>query len=217
MITKSLQTTTGKIRVNIPTDLSEITLAQMIELESEIGSVTSIVPELTKEVIDNIVSINDLVDIQDRILSLAHQIGYCYQELKMPERVVFGGKSYDVPKNLSIEPAGAYLVSRNLIADEINACNDLEKFRPSLTGCAKILANYFYCRVTGKIWAEQQAEDFVSEIVKLPITVVLPIAAFFFRNANNLYRPKMRLSQVIRQKLNEKRALKILRSSNTSI
>ena len=214
MIIKTIQTTTGRKKLTIPTSLAEITLGQMIELEKD-GNPGIIVEGLTDELFDNIVAIQDRNDIEQRILSLAHQIGYCYQELKIPDRVKFGKDWFDVPKNLSIEPAGAYLVSRNIIADEMNKCEDLEHFRPSLNACAKLLANYFYCRVTGDVWGEQQAESFVSEVLKLPVTVALPIARYFFLNYPNLLNQNRSLWQAVKQIWNEKRVLRNLKNSNT--
>ena len=183
MITKQVQTLTGKIRLQIPTELTEITLGSMIAMESATGNEIPLIPDLTAEVCDNIVNVSDLIDIRERILSLAHKIKYQYQETKLPEKLL----GVKVPQNLSIEPAGAYLVCRDLIAEEINRHitefgeDEWEQhFQPSLNTCALILANYFYCRVTGELWNEQKAEEFRSEVLKLSVAESLPVARFFF-------------------------------------
>ena len=47
---------------------------------------------------------------------------YCYNKTKIPNYIILDGRQIKVLNNLSIEPAGAYLVCRDLIADEINKC-----------------------------------------------------------------------------------------------
>src|ERR1051325_1966645 len=116
MIVKTVQTLTGKIRLQIPTELTEISLGAMIAMESATGNEIPLIPDLTEEVVNNITNVQDLIDIRERVLSLAHKIKYQYQETKLPEKLM----GVKVPQNLSIEPAGAYLVCRDLIADEIN-------------------------------------------------------------------------------------------------
>ncbi|HXP53154.1 MAG TPA: hypothetical protein VN922_24635 [Bacteroidia bacterium] len=216
MITKTVQTLTGRIRLNIPTELSEITLGAMIEMESATGNSIPLIPELTEDVVNNITDIADLIDIRERILSLAHKIKYQYQETKLPAKLI----GVKVPSNLSIEPAGAYLVCRDLIAEEINKHIELHgeddwqsHFHPSLNTCALILSNYFYSRVTGELWNEQKAEEFQEQVLTLSVAEALPVARFFIRSYPDLCLPKISLWQVFKQKLREKRALRNLRSS----
>jgi hypothetical protein len=217
MIVKQVQTLTGKIKLNIPTELTEITLGQMIAMELATGNEIPLIPDLTESMVNNIVNIADLVDIRERVLSLAHKIKYQYSETKLPDKLM----GVKVPSNLSIEPAGAYLVCRDLIADEINKHIETygeeewqENFHPSLDTCASILANYFYCRVTGKLWNEQKTEEFKREVLKLSVAEALPVARFFFLNYNNLYRPKMNLFQAFRLQLRKKLISHRLRNSN---
>jgi hypothetical protein len=232
---QNLKTLSGNIKIKIPTNLSEVTLGSMIEMQSLADGSNEIplIPGLTAEIVENIIEYQDLIDIRERILSLAHQIKYCYIETKVPEYITIGTKQVKrfwyyktvpnrikVINNLSIEPAGAYLSSRDLIVDEINKCivefgedNWQTNFVPSLDACAGILANYFYCHATGQLWNEQKAEAFKSEILKLSIQDTLPIARFFFRNFNNLYKPKTPLWQVLRQIWKEKLALRRIKNS----
>jgi hypothetical protein len=229
MITRTLSTLQGKIKIHIPERHSEITLGQMIAMQSASVDIP-IIPELTEDVVNNIINIDDLIQIRERVLSLAHQIRYCYAESAIPETIAFGrvktwrgwkDRKVKVIRNLSIEPAGAYLCSRDLIADEINRHiaefgedEWKENFTPSLDCCAGILANYFYCRVTGKLWSEQAAEAFRAEILNLPVSEALPVARYFFMNYNNLYRPKTSLWQAFKQQLKKRQVLKRLRNSN---
>lgn len=235
MITKSVRTLSGVVRLRIPTDLSEVTLSAMIAMQSvaEDSNEIPLIPGLDRQTVDNIIDFKDLIDIRERILSLAHQIQYCYNSKNIPTHITIGTRrnrwgrtvpnKIKVITNLSIEPAGAFLSSRDLIADEINKHIQIygedkwqENFVPSLDVCASILANYFYCTVTGELWNEQKAEVFKSEVLKLSIQDALPIARFFFLNYNNLFKPKTSLYQAFRQKLKSNLALRRLKNSHIS-
>jgi hypothetical protein len=233
MITKSIQTISGKVRINIPTSLTEITIGQMIKMESADGNEIPLIPQLTEDVVNNITNYQDLIDIRERVLSLAHKIKYEYKESKLPEFIVFGTKRtrfgfikenrIKVPKNLSIQPAGAYLACRDLIADEINRHINLygedgwqNNFVPSLKTCAMILAHYFYCPVTGQSWSDQKAEAFESEILKLSVQEALPVARFFIKAFPNLSQLKIGLWKTILQSWRNVRASRRIKNLNIS-
>ncbi len=226
MITKTLRTLNGKIKVKIPTGLDEISIGQMIEMNKlDLATAENIplMPGLTREVLDNVIDYNELVDLQQHVLSLAHQIKYCYNETAIPEFVYFGQTKVKVIRNLSIEPAGAFLASRDLIADEINKHiaeygedGWKENFNPSLDTVAMVLAHYFYCRVTGSLYVEQKAEEFKDEILKLPLQTALPIARHFFLSYPDLLQQKLSLLQLWRMKWKSALALRRLKSSRTS-
>jgi hypothetical protein len=128
-----------------------------------------------------------------------------------------------VIKNLSMEPAGAFLASKDLIADEINRHIDLygeddwkDNFVPDMNCIVMILAHYFYCRATGLPYSEQNAEDFRSEILKLPVQLALPIGRYFFLIYPNLLQQKVSLWEAMRQTWRKKRVLHRLKNSSTS-
>jgi hypothetical protein len=88
---------------------------------------------------------------------------------------------------LPVEPAGAFLAVRDIIADEINEHINLygeddwqEHLQPSLKACCHVLAYYFFCRATGKKYDEYEAEEFCEEVKKLRVTEALPVAKHFF-------------------------------------
>ncbi len=218
MITKTILTTSGKQKINIPTDLSEITLGELIDIGQG-----KLVPGITQEFCDNITNYADLEMIQEYILSLAHKIKYCY-ETELPRKITISGKTINVIKNLSIEPAGAYLCSRDLIADEINRHIEQfgedewkNNFSPSLERCAGLLANYFYCPVTGDLFSEQKAETFKSEILKLKVSEALPIARYFFLRYPNLSKQKISLWRAFKQIWKNAQVRRRLRNSVISI
>lgn len=138
----------------------------------------------------------EFLEFADAILSLSHQITYLYNSDEIPKKikVKVDGKDAEVKviRNLSIEPAGAFMAARDVIADEIAAHIELygdswqEYFNPSLTACSKVLGYYLYCRATDKPYDEYAAADFAETIKQLRVTEALPIAKHFFMSYPNL-------------------------------
>ena len=182
MIEKTLKTTDGKIRVRIPTVLNEITIGQMMAMQEKRQlddmDAISILSGVPKEDLYTVRNINDFQVFGNYVISLSQQIAYLYNSDIIPDKITFTLNNTRVTvgvlRNLSVEPAGAFLAARDIIADEINEHINLygeddwkEHFQPSLKSCCQILAHYFFCRATGKKYDEYQAEEFCEEIKKL--------------------------------------------------
>jgi hypothetical protein len=192
MIQKTLKTITGKLKVSIPSTLSEVTLGQMMQLQENSSlndlEAISILSGIPVEQLQNVQNMTDFATFGDVVLSLSHQIQHLYNSDAIPKKITFAtGSTVNVMSNLSIEPAGAFMAAREIIADEINEHIKLygdedwqQHFNPSLKACAQLLAHYFYCRATGKPYNEYEAEEFTTEIKKLRVTEALPIAKHFF-------------------------------------
>ena len=163
MIEKHLRSTSGKILLTIPTELHELTLGHLMALqEKEILDdldAISILSGTPKCELQNIKHIADLSEFGEGILSLSQQIKLLDEHNTLPVRVTFTikGRKVEVPviNNLAIEPAGAFMAAREIIADEIRQHiakygeqNWQETFQPSLRACCEILAQFFYCRAT---------------------------------------------------------------------
>jgi hypothetical protein len=219
MIEKTLKTTEGKLRVKIPGGLNEVTLGQMMEIQekpvlSDLEAI-SILSGLPIEQLQNVCNVNDLQVFGDAILSLSHQIKHLYNSDTIPKKVTFSSedcsKTINVISNLSVEPAGAFMAARDIIADEINEYikqygpdNWEEQFNPSLKACCQVLAHYFYCKATGKKYNEYEAEEFCNEIKKLRVTEALPIAKHFFTCYPGLSKQKINFFHRFRQFLRKK-------------
>ena len=189
MIEKTLQTTSRKLRVSIPTQLNEVTLGQMMDLQqtpdlNDIDAI-SILSGIPVNQLKAVLNFNDFQLFGDIVQSLSHQIAQLYNSDAIPDQIVLSANKITVKvmKNLSIEPAGAFMASREIIADEISECvktygeeNWQDYFNPSLKACCQLLAHYFYCKATGKPYNEYEAEAFTTEIKKLRVTEALPIA-----------------------------------------
>lgn len=195
MIQKTLKTTQGRINVKIPTVLSEITLGQMMELQETLElndlQAISILSGVPIEQIQNIADIEELHSFGEAVLSLSQQITNLYDSDNIPKKITFitdeKSITVNVIQNLAVEPAGAFMAARDIIADEIKEHiklleNDdsLQHFKPSLNACCQVLAHYFYCRATDKPYNEYEVDEFCNEIKKLRVTEALPIAKHFF-------------------------------------
>ncbi|MES2275480.1 MAG: hypothetical protein V4592_05630 [Bacteroidota bacterium] len=205
MIKQKITTTTGFIHLCIPEKLHEVTLSQLIQMQSAPGlsdlQAISILCNTPLSELQNISNGNDLQAISTPLLNIVHQIKYLYKSDAVPQKVTFiiAGKPVEVNvmKNLSVEPAGAFMAAREIIADEIakyitqhGEADWQQNFNPSLQACAQILAQYFYCRVTGKPYNEYAAAEFEEQVKQLPVTDALPIAKYFFLSYPNLSKPK---------------------------
>ncbi|MBD1383999.1 hypothetical protein IDJ75_01825 [Mucilaginibacter rigui] len=205
MIEKTLKTTHGKLRVKIPSQLNEVTLGQMMALQdnTNLGDLDAIsilsgvpVPDL-----QSVLDASDFMQFADAVLSLSHQIKYLYNSDEIPKTITveIDGKQIkiNVIRNLSIEPAGAFMAARDVIADEIadhikiyGEENWQDYFNPSLAACCKVLAYYFYSHVTGNRYDEYAAAAFTETIKQLRVTEALPIAKHFFMSYPNLSKPR---------------------------
>jgi len=230
MIEKTLKTIDGSLRVRIPTILNEITLGQMIEMQekhylNDLDAI-SILSGIPKHDLNNVINFDDFSIFGEYVQSLAHQIKYLYNSDIIPHNVTFMlGKRKVVVKvihNLSVEPAGAFLAARDIIADEINAHIGLygeenwkEYFQPSLKACCNVLAQYFFCRATGKKYDEYEAEEFNEEVKKLRVTEALPIAKHFFTCYPDLLKQKIGFFQRLHLYWRRKQVLRRLKNLNT--
>jgi hypothetical protein len=230
MIEKILKTTYGRLKIKIPTALTEVTLGQIMEIQEKPNlndlEAISILSGIPLWQLNHIRSIDDLQVFADHVLSLSQQVQTLYNSDSIPAKITFAGvnKSVQVMRNLSIEPAGAFMAAREIIADEINEHiskygqeNWQEQFNPSLKACCQVLAHYFFCRATGKKYNEYEAEEFCAEIKKLRVTEALPIAKYFFTCYPSLSKQKISCFHRLRQYWKKRLVSSPSRSLNTSI
>jgi len=230
MIEKTFRTTDGKLKIRIPTILNEITLGQMIEMQekhylNDLEAI-SILSGIPKEELNTVINFNDFQVFGEYVQSLAHQIKYLYNSELVPHKITFVlGKRQvmvNVINNLSVEPAGAFLAARDIIADQINIHINLygadhwkEHFQPSLRSCCCLLEQYFFCRTTGKKYNEYEADEFTEEVKKLKVTGALPIAKHFFTCYPDLLKQKIGFFQRLHLYWRRRQVLRRLKNLNT--
>jgi hypothetical protein len=191
MIKQKLKTITGNLAISIPTRLNEITLGQMMALQdaSDLNDIEaiSILSGIAADELKQVKNPHELLVFGEHMLSLSYQIKHLYNSDIIPQKITFWRhnkpRQVEVIKNLSVEPAGAFMAARDVISDEIT--EHIKKhgeenwqlyFNPSLKACCQVLAHYFYCRVTGNAYNEYAIETFTETIKKLRVTEALPIA-----------------------------------------
>jgi hypothetical protein len=229
MIEKTLKTTYGKLKIKIPGDLSEMSLGQLIDIQEKPDlndlEAISILSGLPVWQLNHVRSMGDLQVFGEHVLLLSQQIDQLYNSDAVPKKITLPmGKTIDVIQNLSIEPAGAFMVAREIISDEINGHiqqygteNWQQNFNPSLKACCQVLAHYFFCRATGKKYNEYEAEEFCNEIKKLRVTEALPIAKHFFSCYPNLSKQRTGFFRRLRLHWRKKLEYSLSGSLNISI
>ena len=205
MIQKTLQTLNGKLQVAIPTTLHELQLGQLMAMQAaeQLNDLQAIhiLSGVPLPALQHVKSFNELQVFNEHVLKLAHEIKALYNSEAIPKTVTFiidgQPRKVAVLKNLSVEPAGAFMAARDIIAEEINKHISMygeetwqQNFNPSLQTCSQVLAQYFYSPATGKGYDEQLAAEFTTEVNRMPVTDALPIARYFFLNYPNLSKQK---------------------------
>jgi len=231
MTKRKLKTVSGYLYINLPDQLNEITIGQLIELQErpDLNDVEaiSILSGIAVEELKNVSNMDDFRVFGDIVSSLSHQITHLYNSDAIPEYITFNNdktnRKVKVIYNLSVEPAGAFMAARDIIAEEINIQkakhgedNFSGHFNPSLKACCQVLAQYFYCKVTGKKYNEYEAEEFCAEIKKLRVTEALPIAKYFFTCYPSLSKPKTSYWRRARLHWKNVPGYNRLKNSNTS-
>lgn len=238
MTERILKTTEGKLQIQMPTQLNEVTLGQMMDLQAKPDitdiEAISILSGIPVTELQNIKNYDDLHQFGDVVLSLSYQIKYLYNSNEIPKEVIFiipeaDGTSLKktkvkVMQNLSVEPAGAFMAARDIIAEEITTHIKThgeddwqEHFNPSLNACCQVLAQYFYCRATGKKYNEYEVESFINEVKKLRVTEALPISKHFFTFYPSLSTVKTSFWHRLLPHLKKERASNRSKNLNTSI
>lgn len=231
MITRQLKTIDGKLTISIPSALHEITLGQLMQMQ-EVDKLTdldaiSILSGIAVEELKNVKDFNDFDVFAAAVLSISNQIKYLYSSDVIPKRVSFnvGAKRVEVDaiRNLSIEPAGAFMAAREIIADEIQRHIEQhgeedwqERFNPSLKACCQVLAHYFYCRATGNKYNDNQAQQFAETVKQIGVTEALPIAKHFFMSYPSLSKSKTGFWHRLRLLWSRKPAYNVSKSLSTS-
>ena len=232
MIEQKLNTVDGKLLVKIPTQINELTLGQLMAMQdkpylSDLDAI-SILSGVPVSELNNVKDVDDLQIFNEVIFALSQQIKSLYETEVIPKTVTFyidkNPVAVNVINNLSVEPAGAFMAARDIIADEISEHikkhgedNWQASFNPSLKACSQILGQYFYCKVTGKKYDEYEVEKFIETTKQLSVTEALPMARYFFYNYPGSLRRKPGFFKLLLLLWRKRQAYKHLKNLNISI
>jgi len=231
MIEKTLSTTHGKLSVAIPTTLQELTFGQLMKLQERPDlndlEAISILSGVPLHALKTVRHITEFGVFANAMLQLSHQLKYLHGRHDIPNYINFRINKrlvrVKVLNNLSIEPAGAFMAASDIIADEISEHikkygedTSLDDFVPSLNAQCRVLAHYFYGRVTNKRYDEYAAEEFTEEIKKLPVAEALAVSRHFFSCYPNLCKPKTAFWQPLYRFWKKKQASPSLKGSAMS-
>jgi hypothetical protein len=211
MIKKDFKTFDGKITISIPENLKELTIGQLAEMNEEpnrttfrLISILSYVPENT---LANLNCYLDLEALVPAFSSLLSQLNAGLGKMIVPSefQIRYKGrvKYVKVAKDLAFEPAGAYVQACSIIAEEIEiakqkyGANWRDNFGPSYRSQIRILANFFYQRVTGEKYNVEGVEDFYNTVKFLPVSIAVPVARYFFLKYPNLQKKKTSFWQAV--------------------
>src|ERR1700712_585791 len=93
MIQKTLRTTHGKLNVSIPTQLSEVTLGQLMEMQKKTDmndlDAISILSGIPVTGLKTVINFDDFQPFGDHVLSLSQQIKELYKNDNIPKKVKF--------------------------------------------------------------------------------------------------------------------------------
>lgn len=217
MFSTTLKTTEVKLSVQIPDAIQGITMGMMAQLQKEVSDIESIsiLSGIELEKLYQVRKIEDFDQFKPTLEKLTNDLKNLNKDL-IPLYVTISGKKIKVNRNLSIEPAGAYMAAKNIMADEFNIAQKIDpenwqnNFNPAIESSCRVLAHYFYEKATGNLYNEYKAEEFTEEIKQMPITEALPVALCFFLLYPALSQKKVNFLSLLQHLWKNRRGLKTL-------
>lgn len=177
---------------NFPTEVSELTLKQFFALRKANGILDEIcaLTGIDRQTIANFKGREDLATCQALLADLGKKLSEGFDTQSIPKEVIIAGKTVSVPKNLKLEPVGAFISVHNLITEEQRRAADTEAAYDPTDIIPQVLAHYFWLPYMGDdvLYSEEKVENeaYLEQIMSIPFTKAVPIANFFFRRYPNL-------------------------------
>jgi len=170
-----------------PTEAGEVTLGQFLALRKakdvldEICALTG----MDRQTVQNFKTRTDLDRCQLLLSNLGAKLQKGLDGDKLPKQTTIAGKAVKVPKNLKLEPIGAFIAVHNLITDEQKRCAEAGEEFDATRLIPQVLANYFWLPYMGDdgLYSDESIDDeaYLDKILSMPVTHALPVANFFFR------------------------------------
>lgn len=182
----------NNIPYSFPTEVSELTLRQFFALRKSTGIIDEVcaLTGINRDTILNFRGRDDLEQCRLLLNNLGQKLAGGMEGVKLPKQTTIAGKTIAVPKNLKLEPVGAFIAVHNLITEEHKrAAAANAEFDPTNI-IPQVLAHYFWLPYMGDdvLYNDEkiESEAYIDQIMSIPVTDAVPIAIFFFRKYPNL-------------------------------
>jgi hypothetical protein len=172
---------------NFPTEVHEISLEQFLALRKSKGVLDEIctLTGIDRETISNFKGRADLQKCQVLLGNLGSKLALGLATQKLPKQTTIAGKNVRVPKNLKIEPVGAFIAVHNIITEEHKRCAESGADFDPTDSIPQVLAHYFWLPLMGDDvpYNDEKIENgaYMQQILSMPAADAIPIANFFFR------------------------------------
>lgn len=171
-------------KYQFPTEASELTLKQFFELRGAKNIVDEIcaVTGIDKMTIENFKNPQTLASAMTLMNVLALSIK-SFKAPVLPDYVYIGLKKIKVPKQLNLEPIGAFMSVNDILAEQ-TVKTELAKAEPDFTDVIpRVLSHYFFIHVfPGMQYSDERAEspEYMRDIMNMRFVDAVPIGNFFF-------------------------------------
>lgn len=184
-----------KVKINnedysIPTKIEELTVGQFFGLRTSNTVVDEIcaLAGIDRETILNLKSYKDVSAAQILVSQFGAVLAKGFNANKRPKQITFGGKTISIPKDLKLEPVGAFIAVHDILATQTNKFIKAGGEVDYTDQIPLTLAHYLYVPYTGELYSDEKAEgaEFMEKINQIRFVDAVPIANFFFRKYPNL-------------------------------
>ncbi|OCX52675.1 hypothetical protein BEL04_14610 [Mucilaginibacter sp. PPCGB 2223] len=177
---------------NFPTEANEISLGQFFALRQSKGILDEIcaLTGMDRQSVQNFKGRDDLDLCRLLLNTLGEKLSKGIEGKKLPKQTTIAGKKVTVPKNLKLEPVGAFIAVHNLISEEQKRSAETGADFDPTDIIPQVLAHYFWLPYMGDgvLYSDEKIDDeaYMEQILTIPVTDAVPIANFFFRKYPNL-------------------------------
>jgi hypothetical protein len=177
----------NNVAYNFPTEVSEITLKQFFALRKCSGIIDEIcvLTGMDRQTIQNFKDRSDLEKCRLLLNTIGQKLEQGFNSDVLPKQITIAGKTIKVPKNLKVEPVGAFIAVHNLIAEAHKRCDEQHTSFDPTDIIPQVLAHYLWLPYmgAGMLYNDENIENeaYLDKIGSIPVTDAVPLANFFFR------------------------------------
>ncbi len=192
----TVNTTEGKINLNVPSEVNDITLAILQGLEEKPNaSELETLSILTSESLERLYTVRNVDELLSTVLPVINDLNAGFADMDkdtLPKKLtlIIDGKAQEI--KLSSTPGfysyGAVQDAIEIIKSEFERMEKAESQIPSTKAFAWVLGCLLYnLAYSSKVPTATEMDEFMSEVVsKLPAVTAAPLAKYFFLLYPNL-------------------------------